>query len=100
MEILIPSKRLSQERLDKLESIGFAWSAKNVRKGAKSPSLLGKPKRSPDDGTARAAARNRLNDNQWEQMCQRLAEYKEKHGVSFTFSRSYWMIYCVPILSL
>ena len=32
MEAVQPNKRLNQERLRKLQEIGFAWSAKHVRK--------------------------------------------------------------------
>lgn len=77
-----PNKRLNAERLKKLESIGFAWSAKNMRKPKQtSPTLKKKSSSlSAADTASRAAARNRHNDVQWNEMYEKLVKYKEKHG--------------------
>lgn len=96
VETVAPNKRLNQERLEKLKAIGFAWTAKNVRKSVpgqdpgatitKPTSVAGRPKRIVTEEAVaglKATARPRVNDNQWEQMYQRLVEYQEKHGVSF-----------------
>lgn len=87
--IVQPNKRLSQSRLEKLESIGFAWVAKNVRKPK--PTVGGattKPKKAPDD--SKSASRNRLADIQWQEMYQRLTVYKEEQGVSEEHKRAYF----------
>jgi predicted oxidoreductase len=87
--IVQPNKRLSQSRLEKLESIGFAWVAKNVRKPK--PTVGGattKPKKAPDD--SKSASRNRLADIQWQEMYQRLTVYKEEQGVSEESKRAYF----------
>jgi hypothetical protein len=84
LEAVQPNKRLNQVRLEKLKSIGFAWSAKNVRK-PKPPAPDGPPKlkKAPaDDSASRTEARNRLADSQWEEMYQRLEQYKAKNFVS------------------
>lgn len=65
LEAVTPNKRLNQERLQKLESIGFAWTAKNVKKKPKKPEVIRK---------------SRLNDSQWNEMYERLVAYKEQHG--------------------
>jgi len=81
VEAVTPNKRLNQERLEKLQSIGFTWSAKNLRKTkASAPDKPKKLKAGPDDAAGKVAARNRLNDAQWEEMYQRLQQYKEKFG--------------------
>lgn len=90
VEAVQPNKRLNQVRLEKLKSIGFAWSAKNVRK-PKPPAPDGppKPKKVPaDDSASRTEARNRLADSQWEEMYQRLEQYKAKHIVSSLLAMS------------
>jgi hypothetical protein len=84
VEAVQPNKRLNQERLEKLKSIGFAWSAKNVRK-PKPPTPEGPPKlkKAPaDESASRNEARTRLADAQWEELYLRLTQYKEKHFVS------------------
>jgi hypothetical protein len=90
VEAVQPNKRLNQVRLEKLQSIGFAWSAKNVRKPKPSaPDGPPKPKKAPaDDSASRTEARNRLADSQWEEMYQRLEQYKEKHFVSSRITNS------------
>lgn len=99
-EIVAPNKRLNQERLEKLEAIGFAWSAKNTRKLKPPPAIpmtipspnntsvvttttsMNKPKKgSPEEVASRTAAKTRLHDSQWEETFQRLLQYKEKYGV-------------------
>lgn len=98
-EIVAPNKRLNQERLEKLEAIGFAWSAKNTRKLKPPPAIpmtipspnntsvvattttMNKPKKgSPEEVASRTAAKTRLHDSQWEETFQRLLQYKEKYG--------------------
>lgn len=111
-----PNKRLNQERLHKLQEIGFAWSAKHVRKqrnnslmstggggggggggatdatpdaepmtAAPTPTLLVDssalpPAAPPPRRKTDPRQTGRLNDQQWEEMYQRLARYKEEHG--------------------
>jgi hypothetical protein len=90
LEAVQPNKRLNQVRLEKLKSIGFAWSAKNSRK-LKPPAPDGPPKlkKAPADDTAsRTEARNRLADSQWEEMYQRLVDYKAKNIVSSLLAMS------------
>ena len=113
VEAVTPNNRLNQERLAKLESIEFAWSAKNVRRSSTEPTPTtrigglaeggstgilpetnnsSKKKPSPsspsEDGVvgvpidARASSCSYMSDNQWDEMYQRLFEYKEKCGVS------------------
>jgi hypothetical protein len=93
VEAVQPNKRLNQERLRKLQEIGFVWSAKHVKKQRNNslPSLLspmetdmpivitaqGPPPSRPRKTETKAA---RLNDEQWEEMYQRLVRYKEEHG--------------------
>jgi hypothetical protein len=90
VEAVQPNKRLNQVRLEKLKSIGFAWSAKNVRKPKPlAPDGPPKPKKAPaDDSASRTEARNRLADSQWEEMYQRLEQYKAKHFVSSLLTMS------------
>ena len=139
IETVQPNKRLNAERLHRLESIGFAWSAKNIRKQTKHLQLqilqdpattsprsispvgaeltgtstnvtksknnkVGKPRGggggakkssssaagtnerydvlalSSTNTSLRAAARQRLNDAQWDDMYSRLKAYKEQFG--------------------
>lgn len=49
----LPAKRLTQERKDMLDSLGFVWSLRSKR-----------------------------TDDHWDDMYRQLVEYKEKHGVS------------------
>lgn len=108
-EIVQPNKRLNEERLRKLQEIGFAWSAKHVRKQRNNSLQNSRPIDVPaqDDGitipnstavvdnsavsanTTSVAARTRkndprqtgrLNDQQWEEMYQRLVQFKQEHG--------------------
>ena len=76
-EIVHPNKRLTAERLEKLESVGFAWVAKFLKKAA--------PKKDDDANTLDAAnaqqqRKQRLNEAQWEDMYQRLVQYREQFG--------------------
>lgn len=84
-EVVTPNKRLNDERLRRLESIGFAWSAKNIRKPkpaspATTPMSKARARKSAS-GTERTEARQRSNDASWNEMYNRLVEYKAKHGV-------------------
>jgi hypothetical protein len=84
-EVVTPNKRLNDERLRRLESVGFAWSAKNIRKSKPaSPAIMPAPKArksaSATDASARAEARQRSNDAAWNEMFNRLVEYEAKHG--------------------
>lgn len=54
---LVPSKRLSLERKEKLEALGFVWSLRSKR-----------------------------IDDHWDDMFRQLEEFKAKHGVSLNFS--------------
>eukprot|EP00339_Tiarina_fusa_P008798 CAMPEP_0117025770 /NCGR_PEP_ID=MMETSP0472-20121206/19007_1 /TAXON_ID=693140 ORGANISM="Tiarina fusus, Strain LIS" /NCGR_SAMPLE_ID=MMETSP0472 /ASSEMBLY_ACC=CAM_ASM_000603 /LENGTH=877 /DNA_ID=CAMNT_0004732585 /DNA_START=316 /DNA_END=2949 /DNA_ORIENTATION=- len=73
-EMVQPNKRLTGDRLNKLESIGFAWSAKHVRKKkADSPQIV-------EEMATPSARRQRLNEAQWEDMFQRLAKFRNDHG--------------------
>ena len=84
-ESITPNNRLNAERLEKLESAGFAWSAKNVRKlkpPAASAATPPTKKRPMTDHATRAQARQRIHDQTWTEMYERLAAYKEKYGVS------------------
>lgn len=82
---MTPNKRLNDERLKRLEAIGFAWSAKSVRKtkpASPTESSVPKPKKtSADQAASRAAARQRANDALWNDMYNRLVEYKATYGV-------------------
>ena len=86
-EAVTPNKRLNPERLAKLEAIGFAWTAKNVKK-AKSPTStppnapakITKKTLSMENMTNKAAARNTWHDELWEEYYNRLRLYKEKYG--------------------
>uniref|UniRef100_A0A7S3P091 Helicase-associated domain-containing protein n=1 Tax=Amphora coffeiformis TaxID=265554 RepID=A0A7S3P091_9STRA len=117
VESVQPNKRLNQERLRKLHEIGFAWSAKHVRKQRNNSLQQNGPPPIDDQqavplpetgatmhGTMlpimnmlidnnpapiATAARprkseprqaGRLNDQQWEEMYQRLVRYKEQFG--------------------
>jgi hypothetical protein len=83
---------MNQDRLNKLEAVGFAWSAKNIRKSSIYNSLIGNGKAdfhvrartnkslSPVEDS-RNSSRSRLNDSLWEDMYHRLVVYKEKFGV-------------------
>eukprot|EP00550_Attheya_septentrionalis_P004429 CAMPEP_0198283158 /NCGR_PEP_ID=MMETSP1449-20131203/2828_1 /TAXON_ID=420275 /ORGANISM="Attheya septentrionalis, Strain CCMP2084" /LENGTH=1129 /DNA_ID=CAMNT_0043979683 /DNA_START=92 /DNA_END=3481 /DNA_ORIENTATION=+ len=62
---ITPSRRLNAERLHRLESIGFAWTAKNTKRPA---------------ATSKSPARRRYNETQWNEMYERLVKYKEKYG--------------------
>lgn len=71
-EIVHPNKRLTAERLQKLEALDFTWVAKYVV-------------RQPVAGASKKAnqhqlKRQKLNDAQWEEMYRRLVAYKEKFG--------------------
>jgi hypothetical protein len=77
-EAVHPNKRLNQERLAKLQTIGFAWSAKGQRKNPTSTDMKA---RRPSLVDVRSLARLRLNDAQWQQMYEKLVMYKEEHGV-------------------
>jgi hypothetical protein len=83
-EVVTPNKRLNDERLRRLESIGFAWSAKNIRKSkpaspAKIPAPKSRKSASATDAS-RVEARQRANDAIWNEMFNRLVEYKAQHG--------------------
>jgi hypothetical protein len=75
------NKILNAERLQKLESIAFAWSAKHVRKSQKKVEC---PQNTPVEANTTSQQqqqrRHRLNEAQWEDMYQRLLKYKEQHG--------------------
>jgi len=104
-EGLTSNNRLNTERLHRLEGIGFCWSAKNLRKTKASTTPLEtlpvyseaaayikqdpEPANheidfpdplSPPPKPAAKQARQRLNDLQWNEMYQRLEDYKEKYG--------------------
>ncbi|KAL3936285.1 MAG: hypothetical protein SGBAC_008367 [Bacillariaceae sp.] len=75
-EIVHPNKRLTAERLRKLESVGFAWVAKFIKKSAS--------KKEEDTSlyahNAQQQRKQRLNEAQWEEMYQRLVQYKQQFG--------------------
>jgi hypothetical protein len=73
-EIIHPNKRLTTERLQKLESIGFAWVAKYMKKKASG--------NNGDSGNAQQQQhrRQRVNEAQWEEFYQRLVQYREQFG--------------------
>jgi hypothetical protein len=89
-EAVTPNNRLNAERLAKLESVGFAWSAKNIRKIKTAPltpiaggGAIGSAKKRPMvDPVQRLQARQRLHDQTWNEMYLRLVAYKEKYGDS------------------
>ena len=70
-----PNKRLTAERLQKLESIEFAWVAKYAKNKTQLPS--GNSQKAQQQQKQR---RQRLNDAQWEEMYRRLIDYKETYG--------------------
>lgn len=80
-ENITPNNRLNADRLQKLESAGFAWSAKNIRK-PKPPvvSMTPMKKKPVTDHVSRAQARQRIHDQTWTEMYERLAAYKAKYG--------------------
>lgn len=67
---------MTAERLQKLESVGFAWVAKFIKKSAS--------KREEDSSlqahNAQQQRKQRLNEAQWEEMYQRLVQYKQQFG--------------------
>jgi threonine dehydratase len=68
-----------------LESVGFAWSAKNLRK-IKPTSIVTTDtppirKRPMMETGIRFQARQRLHDQTWAEMYERLEAYKQKYGV-------------------
>lgn len=78
-----PNKRLSAERLKKLESLSFAWSAKHVRKNQKKPDAPQNVEEEANPSSQQNQQhqrRKRLNEAQWEDMYQRLQKYKEQYG--------------------
>lgn len=88
-EAVTPNNRLNAERLAKLESVGFAWSAKNIRKTKSTPTtpnpngMPGSAKKRPMvDPLQRLQARQRLHDQTWNEMYLRLVAYKDKYGDS------------------
>ena len=94
-----PNKRLNRERLQKLESIGFAWSAKG-RKVVKAPtrstttSTTGAPNAVNRGANPEGErAKNRSSDAQWDEMYQRLVKYKEVYGVR-TVHFVQWLLFC------
>ncbi|KAL7572037.1 hypothetical protein ACA910_001690 [Epithemia clementina (nom. ined.)] len=82
VEAVQPNRRLDQERLAKLEEIGFAWSAKHVRKSVKASTTTGPPvvPRKPVAQLGESKAASRWSDHQWEEMYQRLVRYKFVFG--------------------
>lgn len=73
--ILQPNNRLTQERLERLQSIGFVWNAKRANTATSQPTPV----------KVSAAERNAqrfhdMNDQQWDHLYQRLLNYKERHG--------------------
>lgn len=97
VEQVQPNKRLDQARLTKLNSIGFAWSAKTQRKSsplqdssasqenATVPHQKGKSKKPGSDDkalSARHVARGLILEAHWNEMYERLVKYKDEHGVS------------------
>lgn len=95
VEQVQPNKRLDQTRLTKLNSLGFAWSAKTQRKSSpvldpntsqENPVVPPKNKSKKlgfdEKGLpARHAARALVLDAQWNEMYERLVKYKDEHGV-------------------
>ncbi|GKY95090.1 hypothetical protein MPSEU_000473000 [Mayamaea pseudoterrestris] len=88
-EIAIPSTRLSAERLEKLQAIDFAWTAKNVvRKrvadamnegNGRSPSAVtGMTKRPTGSFTGVSCKAN--DESQWYELFDLLVEYKQTYG--------------------
>ncbi|CAJ1957843.1 unnamed protein product [Cylindrotheca closterium] len=80
--IVLPNKRLTSERLNKLESVGFAWVAKFVKKSTSS-------KNKDDDSNSTNSSepvnlqqqrKQHLNEVQWEEMYHRLVQYKQQYG--------------------
>lgn len=95
VEFVQPNKRLDQARLAKLNSIGFAWSAKTQRKSplrdsissqenASFPQQKEKLRKSGFDEkeSARHVARGLILEAHWDEMYERLVQYKNEHGVS------------------
>jgi len=76
LEIVHPNKRLTTERLQKLESVGFAWVAKFIKKAAAKK----EEDSSLEAANAQQQRKQRLNEAQWEEMYQRLLQYKEQFG--------------------
>lgn len=79
VESITPNKRLCAERLRKLQDIGFAWSAKNIKK-PKSPSTVPAPRpakiKKKEDASSKTAARNSWHDTMWEEYFEKLKAYK------------------------
>lgn len=80
-----PNKRLSAERLSRLQDIGFSWFVRKRR------STNGKRKASGDasstsegnesgNGAAHDPRKRRRKDEQWNEMYQRLVQFKDQHG--------------------
>lgn len=83
-EIIHPNKRLTTERLQKLESVGFAWVAKYMKKNPpKTPpaeSSYNNSETTIAQQERQQQRRQRLNEALWEEMYQRLMHYKEQFG--------------------
>ncbi len=98
VEQVQPNKRLDQTRLEKLNSIGFVWSAKTPRKPSplqdssanqeNTTAILpkAKPKKPNMDGKELVSRHVARGEDEWTEMYERLVKYKEEHGVS----RSLW----------
>lgn len=77
-EIVHPNKRLTADRLQKLESVGFAWVAKFIKK---TPTKKEEEEVSTLEAVnAQQQRKQRLNEAQWEDMYQRLVQYKQQYG--------------------
>ena len=91
-----PNKRLSEERLKKLQDVGFSWSVRNAKKV--SADSAGRKKRTRDvgdgdtvtildgevvDGKGKhteVSKRRKRNDALWNDMYGRLVQYKNENG--------------------
>jgi hypothetical protein len=78
VEVVIPNKRLTMERLERLNTVGFAWTAKNVKAGEKL-----QEKTAPATGKKSAGLNEtskQFEDEQWDEMFRRLAVFRHNHG--------------------
>jgi len=71
---VMPNTRLNADRLQRLQEVGFAWSVR------KSRSNTGKRKQDQGASDSHDNKKQRRNDVQWNEMYQRLIQYKNEHG--------------------
>jgi Helicase associated domain len=88
VEHVMPNERLTAERLEKLESVGFAWSASRPKKPkepnhhllAASPSELVDLGGNEGEGSEEDDSGSLVGPIEWDAMLDRLVAFKSAHG--------------------